>query len=336
MSFSKTVYLPVAPAQAFELVTQPDRLRRWMTITARIDLRAGGDFRWTVVPGAHAAGAVTEVEPGRRISFAFGWEGNEEVPPGSTDVTITLEPADGGTKVTLVHAGLSPEQEAMHAQGWTHYLDRLVALAETGDAGLDAWGMPKDFDQLKGADGSYAVLSRVLTAIGPEHAGLPTPCAEFDVAALTEHVRGSIVSIGTALGADLPSDPAPGADLTTDDADVPTEARLAVVIQPTLEAFSRRGLEGEVDLGFAVLPATLVATFLNVEMLVHAWDYAAALGRTLDVSPELSEYVLGLAQSTITDEARANGSFAEETLVDESAHALDRLIAFTGRVPSHG
>lgn len=49
MSYTKSVFLPVTPDEAFDLVTQPERLRRWMTIAARIDLRAAGDFRWTVV-----------------------------------------------------------------------------------------------------------------------------------------------------------------------------------------------------------------------------------------------------------------------------------------------
>lgn len=326
MSYTKSVFLPVTPDEAFDLVTQPERLRRWMTIAARIDLRAAGDFRWTVVPGAHAKGTVIEVEPGRRVTFAWGWEGNEEVPPGSSEVTITLEPAEGGTGLTLVHAGLDAEQEAMHAEGWNHYLGRLVALAEGADAGLDVWGMPEGFDQVKGAEASWAVLSRVLTAVDSGSLSLPTPCEDFDVAALTEHLRGSIASIGAALGASIPED----------DDDAPTEARLAAVIEPTLEAFARRGLAGDVDMGFAILPAALVANILNLELLVHAWDFSTAIGLPLDVSAEISDYVLGLAQSTITDQIRANGSFAPEKLVDESAHALDRLVAFTGRVPARG
>lgn len=333
MTFSQTVFLPVTPDEAFGLVTQPERLRRWMALSARIDVRAGGGFRWTVVPGGYAAGTVTEVEPGRSISFVFGWESDAEVPPGSSDLTITLEPADGGTSLTLVHTGLSAQREKEHAEGWTHYLGRLRTLAEGGDPGLDVWGNAEPFDQVKSADASYGVLSRVLTAVTPDDAARPTPCEDFDVAALTDHLRGSMVSIGTAIGAALPEDDAAGSPHV---ANLATEARLAVVIQPTLEALAHRGLDGTVDMGFAVIPATSVANILNLELLVHAWDYATALGRQLEVSPELSEYVLGLAKETITDPVRASGSFAGATLVDESAHALDRLVAFTGRVPSRG
>lgn len=83
-------------------------------------------------------------------------------------------------------------------------------------------------------------------------------------------------------------------------------------------------------MGFAELPATLVANILNLELLVHAWDFAKATGQELTVSPVLSDYVLGLARNTISPQRR-DTSFADETLVDESAASMERLIAFTGR-----
>ena len=54
-------------------------------------------------------------------------------------MTVTVEPAEGGTLVTLVHEGLTEEQAAMHAEGWGHFFDRLERLAATGDAGPDEW-----------------------------------------------------------------------------------------------------------------------------------------------------------------------------------------------------
>ena len=140
MAFEKSVLVPLNADDTFALITEPDRLRRWQVITARVDLRAGGDYRWTIVPGHSAAGAFTEVEPGRRVVFTWGWEGSADLPPGASTVTITLEPADGGTLVRLVHEGLTGEQAASHGEGWNHYLGRLVTAAADGDAGADEWG----------------------------------------------------------------------------------------------------------------------------------------------------------------------------------------------------
>ena len=84
MFAEKTVLLPVSTDEAFALITEPDRLRRWKTVSARVDLRAGGQYRWTVIPGHVAAGTFVEVEPGRRI--VFGCAGKAARPrPGRFD-----------------------------------------------------------------------------------------------------------------------------------------------------------------------------------------------------------------------------------------------------------
>ena len=135
----KSVLVPLDPDATFALLTEPERLRRWQAVTARVELRAGGEYRWTIVPGHTASGTITEVDPGRRLVFTFGWEGTEDLPPGASTVTITLEPVEGGTKLHLVHSGLTAEQATGHLEGWTHYGERLVAAAERGDAGADEW-----------------------------------------------------------------------------------------------------------------------------------------------------------------------------------------------------
>jgi uncharacterized protein YndB with AHSA1/START domain len=139
MTFTKTVDLPVPPDIAFDLLTDPERLRRWQAVSAYVDLRAGGEYRWTVIPGQVAAGTYREVEPGRRLVLGWGWEGNDDLPPDTSTVTVTVEPVGEGSRVTLVHDGLTPAQQKTHAAGWEHYLGRLVDLATTGDAGADEW-----------------------------------------------------------------------------------------------------------------------------------------------------------------------------------------------------
>ncbi|MBW8173941.1 hypothetical protein K0651_12865 [Ornithinimicrobium sp. Arc0846-15] len=47
-SVDATVWLPVSPVEAFDLVTRPDRLRRWLMVAGRIDLRVGGEVHLVV------------------------------------------------------------------------------------------------------------------------------------------------------------------------------------------------------------------------------------------------------------------------------------------------
>src|SRR5258708_1151052 len=93
MPFEKSVLVPLSADETFALITEPDRLRRWQTITARVDLRAGGDYRWTIIPGHSARGTFTEVEPGRRVVFTWGGEGDAGLPPGGATARIHREPS---------------------------------------------------------------------------------------------------------------------------------------------------------------------------------------------------------------------------------------------------
>jgi uncharacterized protein (TIGR03086 family) len=319
MPYDKSVVVPLSADDTFALITSPERLRRWHTVAARIDLRAGGDYRWTVVPGRYAAGTVTEVEPGRRLVLAWGWEGSAEVPPGASSVTITVEPTDDGTIVRLVHDGLNEEQEKGHTEGWNHYLDRLVLAGTDGDAGPDVWHTISDFDEQKSAEATLAILQRVLRRVGPDDLGNSTPCTEFTVADVANHLAGSIAALGGAAGASL-----------TPTSSGVLEVDIADLAQPALEAWSRRGLDGTVNIGLE-LPAAYALGVFSVECLVHAWDFAEATGQKLDVDEDLTTYVLGLSKRVVSDELRMPGMFGPEITVGPDAGALDRLIAFTGR-----
>ena len=75
MAFDTTVFLPLDTHAVFELVTQPERLRRWKTVAARIELEVGGEYRWTITPGHSAMGNILELVPGKKMVLSWGWEG---------------------------------------------------------------------------------------------------------------------------------------------------------------------------------------------------------------------------------------------------------------------
>ena len=320
MTAEKSVLVPLGPDETFALLTEPERLRRWQAVTARVELRAGGQYRWTINPGHTASGTITEVEPGKRIVFTWGWEDSEDLPPGASTVTITLEPAEGGTNVRLVHSGLTPEQAAGHLEGWNHYGERLVAAAERGDAGADEWAASEPGDPLTAAEASLAVCQAVLRGLRPEHGSAQTPCAKFTVDDLVEHLVGSLRFLGAAGGATMP-----------DSETGPAEVRVADAAQATLEAWRKRGLDGTVNLGRSEVPAVVVTGILAMEFLVHAWDFAQATAQTITVDDALSGYVLERGRSLIAPQMRDGDNFAAELEVGSDADNLTRLVAFTGR-----
>jgi uncharacterized protein (TIGR03086 family) len=324
MPYENTVFIPLDADEAFALVTRPDRLRRWQAVTARVDLRAGGEYRWTIIPGHTARGTFTEIEPGRRVVFTWGWEGSGDLPPGASTVIITLEPAAGGTTIRLVHEGLTGEQADNHAEGWNHYLGRLAEAAAKGDAGPDEWGAaPPHLDALTCADATLAICQRVLLGVSEADVGRATVCTEFTVAQLADHLIGSITAIGGAAGGVFPA----GTPATL-------EAQVANPAQIALEAWDGRGQEGTVTIGDSNLPAAVPLGILSIELLVHAWDFAQATGQQIAAPDPVTAYVLEAAHKIITPEGRNRVGFDPERPADPDAGVLERLIAFTGR-PQH-
>lgn len=84
--------------------------------------------------GSHGVGgrsSKTKHQPGEATTA-------NAMPAGSTQVTVTLGPADGGTRVTLRHDDLpNTELREGHQIAWETYLPRLVIAASGGDPGLD-------------------------------------------------------------------------------------------------------------------------------------------------------------------------------------------------------
>jgi uncharacterized protein (TIGR03086 family) len=179
-------------------------------------------------------------------------------------------------------------------------------------------------DELKSAEATLAVLERVLQGIAEDDWSKQTPCREFDVAALTDHLMNSITTIGAMAGAQFPER----------DRGDSAERQVILAARPALDAWHHRGLDGTVPFGSNEAPANIMAGILSLEFLVHAWDYAKATGREVTAPDALSDYVMGLAKTIITPQGRSNVGFDDPVDVAADAGALDRLIAYTGRQPS--
>ena len=179
-------------------------------------------------------------------------------------------------------------------------------------------------DELASAEASLAVLQNVLHPISNDDWDKQTPCREFDVAGLTDHLMNSITVIGGAAGAELPE------RNPTDS----VERQVVAAARPALDAWHRRGLDGTVAFGDNKAPARMMAGILSLEFLVHAWDYAMAIGSTANVPDSLADYVMGVAQGVITPQGRTTAGFDDPVEVPGDAGALDRLVAYTGRSPS--
>ena len=138
--YERTIAIDASPATVWEFFVDPQKVMRWMGIDAELDAQPGGTYRVSVISGNTALGEFVELDKPHRVVFTWGWDGNENLPPGSTTIEAELTPEGRGTSLRFVHRDFpTPEQVASHRQGWDHYLARLQVAAAGGDPGDDPW-----------------------------------------------------------------------------------------------------------------------------------------------------------------------------------------------------
>lgn len=134
----REVYIEASQETVFAFFTDPDKMTRWMGVSATLEPQEGGLYLVNIAKSNVAKGEYREVLPNSRIAFSFGWDSEGTgVPPGSSLVEIDLEPKDPGTLLRLTHSGLPEPAVAPHTESWILYCGRLKTAAEGGDPGPD-------------------------------------------------------------------------------------------------------------------------------------------------------------------------------------------------------
>ena len=136
----REMHIAAPRATVFAFLTDPEKIVSWIGAEATTEAHPGGLYLVKGVREASnvARGTFREVVPVHRLAYSFGWEGRQEVPPGSSLIEIDLLEQDGGTLLRMTHSGLpNATQCANHNRGWAHYLDRLAVAATGRNPGID-------------------------------------------------------------------------------------------------------------------------------------------------------------------------------------------------------
>ncbi len=168
---------------------------------------------------------------------------------------------------------------------------------------------------------TLSACQAVLQCLTGEDLSRPTPCAEYTVGDVGQHLVRSMVLLASVAGEQIDT-PVAG----------PLDTTVAATAEAALAAWRHRGLDGSVAVGRSVLPASRAVEIIPLELLVHGWDIAHATGYDIEVTPEVAGYVLDRARELITEDKRGR-SFAAEVPAGAGPTVLQRLIAFTGRAP---
>jgi uncharacterized protein YndB with AHSA1/START domain len=130
-----SVDIAKAPERVFQALTTREVIEWWVnpgvfdTREWTGDVRVGG--RWSASGMARGApytlfGEFLEVDPPRKLVQTWQREG---MPGTPSTVTYLLEPIDGGTRLTVRHAGIAaPDQRNNVGAGWRSSFDQLVEI----------------------------------------------------------------------------------------------------------------------------------------------------------------------------------------------------------------
>lgn len=135
---TSSIEIEARPATVFEYLVTPAGMTAWMGQRAVLTPHPGGAFEVDIA-GSPIRGEYLEVTPPHRVVVSWGVAGSDELPPGASTVTFSLSATERGTRVEVVHSDLPDVQVPGHADGWAHFLPRLVTVAQGGDAGDDDW-----------------------------------------------------------------------------------------------------------------------------------------------------------------------------------------------------
>ncbi|MEV7871125.1 TIGR03086 family metal-binding protein [Streptomyces sp. NPDC088124] len=172
------------------------------------------------------------------------------------------------------------------------------------------------------ADGALPVVR----GIGDERLGAPTPCAEYDVHALLDHLFQVVVNF-QALAAKRDADFGAAPEHLAGE----WRERFAAETARLVDAWDAPGAE-EGTSGAMGLPARTVGSMVLGDLTVHAWDLARATGQPYE--PDASLVGLLTAEfGALAPTARKMGVFGEPVPVAPDAAPFDVLLALTGRDP---
>jgi len=132
--------IAVPPERVFDLWTEPDLLVRWwgpegFEIPAHaLDVRVGGRWRTTMRGpdgnALHVSGVYRAIERPRRLVLTWAWEDSDGARGHESEITVTFEPAPGGTRLVLVQQPFeSKDSRDRHGEGWSSSFNKLAGIA---------------------------------------------------------------------------------------------------------------------------------------------------------------------------------------------------------------
>jgi uncharacterized protein (TIGR03086 family) len=177
-------------------------------------------------------------------------------------------------------------------------------------------------------DNMFTKTTNVLRGVTSDQHGRATPCGEFDVAGVLNHIAVWVQVFDSSVNdTPLPFDPMRHT-VTTDWADTFEESCARII-----EGLRTKGFDRPMTMTSSPLPGEFVVNMLLMEYVGHGWDLCQATGQAPPYSDDEADAALTGAQAILQPQYRGTGMFEAEVSVPADATPMDRFVAFLGRDP---
>jgi len=186
--------------------------------------------------------------------------------------------------------------------------------------------VPLDFDP------PVRQLRALLLGVDDDELTGPTPCPDWTVAALLDHLMGLSYAFTQAARkrVDAPGTSGPPPQPSAEHLPPYWRSRLPVLLEDLATAWKEPSAwTGTAQAGGVTMPATALGTVAMNELIMHSWDLARATGQEYAVDPRILEALIeflsqGPAEGT-------PGLFGPVVPTESESALLDQALALAGR-----
>jgi uncharacterized protein (TIGR03086 family) len=172
---------------------------------------------------------------------------------------------------------------------------------------------------------ALAVTGRVVANIRPDQLDAGTPCDDYDVSGLLQHLISGNYWVAPLVEGKTIAEVGDALDRSFSVEDYDPSAREADA------AFSGSGaMQKPVAVSYGPVPAEVYAGHRFIDVLIHGWDLAKATGQDTTLDAELVNACFEVINPQL-DLLKGSGMFGSEVKVPNDADSQTKLLALLGR-----
>ncbi len=178
-------------------------------------------------------------------------------------------------------------------------------------------------------DDAQSWVAHLVDGVRPDQLDHPTPCDDYDVRGLLQHIAALPAKLTAVATGDNPRDLPTQVAIDTEDvgAHYLAEAKEAMV-RWTDDSL----LSTTLTAPWGPAPGGIALGGFVMETVTHGWDLAVATGQDPEADPALVATAMAVGEQALADAPRGPGlPFGEEVEAPAEAGPTTRLAAFLGR-----